>query len=292
MVAIRTGSSRYPGAAVLSVSAAWRAGAGMVRYVPPNEDQAPLFGLPAPAAAVLAAHPETVFGDADKRGCDAWVIGSGSDPAERSAAERSRLLEILGGEAPVVIDAGALELAGAQVKGVRAPAILTPHLGEFARLWRGCGLGAPPGQDHATQSGRSHAARPSADHTDAKGQAEAAAHLAARLGATVLLKGSTTVVATPNGRCILSGPATPWLATAGTGDVLAGILGSLLAAHSFEVRADQERLAELGATAAVLHDTAARIAAGDPDATGAGHPITAADVAAAIPQAWMRVTQS
>lgn len=294
VLGVRTGSSRYPGAAVLSVSAAWRTGAGLVRYMSPRDDVAPLFGLPAPAAAVLAAHPETVFGDTDGRGCDAWVIGSGTDPNERSAAERSRLLEILGGEDPVVVDAGALKLAAAHSKAIHAPAILSPHSGEFAGLWRGCGLSGSrdPGKDASAHTTRPHAAPRRTDYADPADQAAAAARLASHLGAAVLLKGSTTVAASPGGRCVLAGPATPWLATAGTGDVLAGILGALLAAHAAELRTDPELLAELGATAAVLHDAAARLAAQDPEGTGSGHPITASDVAAAIPAAWVQVAHA
>lgn len=287
VLGVRTGSAQYPGAAVLSVSAAWRAGVGMVRYVPPLGDEAPLWGLPTPAAAVLAVHPETVFGEGGQRSCDAWVIGSGTDPVLRSDAERSRLLELLGGGDPVVVDAGALELVGARKNAISAPAIITPHRGEFTKLWRGCGLGTLPRRwSEHRESGHPGTDRMSAEHL-----AEGAARLSSCLGVTVLLKGSTTVTATPAGRCIAAGPASPWLASAGTGDVLAGILGALVSTHAAEVRADPELLAALGATAAVLHDAAARHAASDPEADGSGHPITALDVAASIPEAWVGLAQ-
>lgn len=276
VLGLRTGSTRYPGAAVLGASAAWRTGAGMVRYLP-GHDEDPPYGLPTPAAAVLAAHPETVFGPGR---CDAWVIGSGTDPAARSALEQSELLELLHGSAPVVVDAGALDLVP-RPSADRAPLILTPHAGEFERLWERTMRAPLP---------REWVARPPADAeaggNGAAARQEAARRLAERLDATLLLKGSVTLIASPGGRVLSCGPATPWLASAGTGDVLAGILGALVAARSAEVRDDPESLGPLGATAAVLHDAAARSASGDPAATAAGRPITAGDVAQAIPAAW------
>ncbi|WP_024356053.1 ADP-dependent NAD(P)H-hydrate dehydratase [Leucobacter chironomi] len=288
VLGVRTGSAQYPGAAVLGVSAAWRTGVGLLRYVPPLDDDASPHGLPSPAAAVLAAHPETVFGEPGSRACDAWVLGSGTDPADRSSAEQSALRQLRRGSAPLVIDAGALDLAvtaetdadstAASLPG-GAPAILTPHGGEFERLWRAAGLGELP-DDWAPRSG-------DADDDIAQiGRARAASRLAERLGTTVLLKGSLTVCAAPDGQILRVGPATPWLATAGTGDVLAGILGALVAAHAEQVRESPAVLGRLGATAALLHDTAARIASGDAEARAAGRPITALDVADAIPEAF------
>ena len=260
----RVGSGAYPGAAVLAVSAAWGAGAGLVRYVPPLDDPAPLFGLPTPAAAVLAARPETVFGEPTGAPCDAWMIGSGTDPAHRSASERLRLSELLAGTAPIVIDAGSLDLALGDGAIRRAPVILTPHSGEFARLWALAGLTDPvPAQPNL-----------------------AAAGLATALHATVLLKGPTTTIATPGGRRFSCSLATPWLASAGTGDVLTGVLGALVAAHAARVREEPELLGELGATAAVIHGIAGRIASDDPDGVGAGRPTTALAVAHAVPLAW------
>lgn len=281
VLGVRAGSAQYPGAAVLAVSAGWRTGVGLLRYVPPIADQKPPFGLPAPAAAVLAARPETVFGDSGAHPCDAWLLGSGTDPSTRSPAEHSALLTLLSGSAPAVIDAGALELAaearsgtlaragGADVPG--APLIFTPHAGEFARLWKQCDLGDPPAAlaDPATTTARGDAAR----------------RLAEALGATVLLKGSVTVIATPRGGLLSAGPATPRLATAGTGDVLAGVLGALVALHAARVREDPELLGALGAAAALLHDQAARLAAGSQD-----RPIVALDVATALPAAVAAIT--
>ena len=319
VLGVRTGSAAYPGASVLGVSAAWRTGVGMVRYMPPHLDAEPRFGLPSPAAAVLAAHPETVFGSGE---ADAWLIGSGTDDATRSPEERESLRGLLGGTAPVVVDAGALELAvptngdladsAVSPAQVTAPRVLTPHRGEFLRLWKVAGLGArPAGWPVRSRSGRSRQPRTGVLQT-------AATELASRTGATVLLKGSVSVIATPGGVTIATGPATPWLATAGTGDVLAGILAALVTGHADAVRSDPELLGALAATASVLHDAAARLAAGDepstddPDIAGversadkgaertnqrefevgpAGAPITASDVAAAIPAA-MRVLRA
>lgn len=327
VLGMRTGSADYPGAAVLGVTAAWRAGVGMLRYVPPTEgsggapsasDAPPRgAGLPDPAAAVLAVRPETVFGEPGGRPCDAWLIGSGTDPASRSAAETAALRELLRGDAPVVVDAGALGLAaeaagarggeGSLPPGPAAPMILTPHRGEFERLWETCGLGGlPVGWPRREDSAAA----------DAEVLAEGASRLAARLGATVLLKGSTTIAAAPTGDAAAVGPATPWLATAGTGDVLAGALGALVACDAEAVRRDPSLLRDLGAAAAQLHDTAARIASGDSgsddcgagscgdgagvgagvggaaEAAHRGRPITALDVAEALPLAFARLSAS
>lgn len=272
VLGVRTGAAHYPGAAVLGVSASWRTGVGMLRYVPPEDEAAPPYGLPTPAAAVLAVRPETVVGPPTGRPCDAWVVGSGTDAAKRSTAELGQLHRLLAGDAPVVIDAGALDLV-ADGAARRSPVILTPHGGEFERLWGSAGLGELP-EDWDPRG------------VDPEPRARAAVLLASAVRATVLLKGSVTVCASPGGWVRRAGPATPWLASAGTGDVLAGILGALVAGRSADVHDDPDLLARLGATAAVLHDRAARHASGDGSATGSGRPVTAADVAAAIPQAF------
>ncbi|WP_449283827.1 ADP-dependent NAD(P)H-hydrate dehydratase [Leucobacter sp.] len=301
VLGMRTGTLRYPGAAVLGVSAAWRTGAGLLRYVPPLEHGPAPLGLPHPAAAVLAARPETVFGEAAGRPCDAWVIGSGTDPDVRSAEEREALLELLGGPAPAVIDAGALGLAGEanRAGSRRAPAILTPHAGEFERLWEDAfreplptGWTARPPAAHGAPAAGAPDEAEAVDGSRATAlRCGAALRLAERLGAVLLLKGSVTILASPAGRSLSCGPATPWLATAGTGDVLAGILGALVAARAEEVRADPELLIPIGATAALLHDGAARTASGDTDASGAGGPVAALDIAEAIPAAWAELAR-
>lgn len=241
VVALRTGSTAYPGAAVLGVEAAWRAGAGFVRYV----------GAERVADAVLARRPETVVGaDAGRSRIDAWVIGSGTDPSRRDDAESVALRELLAGTVPVVIDAGALDLA----PGARAPILVTPHAREFARLQER--LRVQSGDDRA----------------------DGARQVAAKTGGTVLLKGARTLVASPDGAVIAVEAGTGWLATAGTGDVLAGVLGAVTAANP------GASLAEVAAAGAWLHGHAARIAAGVVGG-GPGHPIVAMDVADALPLA-------
>lgn len=242
VVALRTGSPAYPGAAVLGVEAAWRTGAGFVRYV----------GAERVADAVLARRPETVAGaDVGRSRIDAWVIGSGTDPTDRDDAEQAALEAIVAGDAAVVIDAGALDLAGK----ARAPFLVTPHAREFARLQEQLGIST-------SEEDRASAARRTAD----------------RVGGTVLLKGARTLIASPDGGVIAVDAGTGWLATAGTGDVLAGVLGAVLAANQ------GSPIAEVAAAGAWIHGHAGRVAAGMSDG-GTGHPIVAMGVAAALPQA-------
>jgi hydroxyethylthiazole kinase-like uncharacterized protein yjeF len=242
VLGVRTGSDQYPGAAVLGVEAAWRTGLGMVRYLGPA----------VPTSLVLQRRPETVAADGRVQ---AWLIGSGTDATNRSDAETKALRQILAAELPVVVDAGALDLA----PGARAPMIVTPHGREHARL-RAL-LGLP--EDSPT--------------TDAE-RAASATETAAALGATVVLKGAVTIVASVGGWATAVSAGTPWLATAGTGDVLAGVIGALVAGAAPD--------ADLGAAAATgvwLHSRAASLAAAE--LGGAGGPLTALDVAAALPRA-------
>ncbi|MBW8761626.1 MAG: NAD(P)H-hydrate dehydratase [Microbacterium sp.] len=246
VVALRTGSAAYPGAAVLGVEAAWRTGAGFVRYV----------GQERPADAVLARRPETVVGaDVGRSRVGAWVIGSGTDPAERTDDESRALREILAGDVPVVIDAGALDL----VTGAAAPFVITPHAGEFARLQETLRLRGATGESRE----------------------DAVVRVARAVGGAVLLKGSRTLIADEAGAILAVEETTSWLATAGTGDVLAGVIGAVLAANP------ARPIAEAAAAGAWLHGRAARIAAGVIGAgvVGRGHPVVALDVARALPRA-------
>lgn len=279
VLGVRTGSAQYPGAAVLGVEAAWRTGVGMVRYVSTAEPADPTLGTP--AQAVLAQRPETVFGAGR---ADAWLCGSGVDNDSQLEEDRATLIDLLEGVTPLVLDAGALP-ALASYGSPHAPTIVTPHRGEFAQLWTASGFTMLDWlQDRRAQ--------PSTEDLT-----EVTAALAAKLQVTVLLKGSVTTVASPSGETFCTGPATPWLATAGTGDVLAGVLGALVATHSSEImQAPNTALVHLGATAALIHDLAARVASGNaPETTGvlpaqwplqpSGAPITALDVAKSVPQA-------
>lgn len=256
VLGVRTGSERYPGAAVLGVEAAHRTGLGMVRYLGPER----------PTALVLARRPETVTADGRVQ---AWLIGSGTDASERRAAETRALRDLLAGEVPVVVDAGAIDLV-ADAPGCapwRAPVVVTPHDRELARLRDAAGLAAVD------------LTEPGVDRT------AAAVDTARALGVTVLLKGARTVVATPAGVVRTVTSPTPWLATAGTGDVLGGILGALVAGAAGAAEAgeeasalDVEALGALAATAALVHGRAAAAAS----AARAGGPITALDVAEAV----------
>lgn len=235
-----TGSERYPGAAVLGVEAAHRTGVGMVRLIAPRRVE----------DLVLARRPEAVTGEGR---VEAWLIGSGQDARLRTAALTATLEAALGSGAPIVIDAGALDLA-ADAAGA---AVVTPHHGELVRMLRQAGVQT---DTEAVRRAPGHWARTAAG----------------AFGVVVLLKGAETIVAAVDGTLIAVPPATHWLATAGSGDVLAGILGALVATHAGEVHADPSRLAELAASAAVVHGLAAERASG-------GGPIAALDVAEALP---------
>lgn len=245
VLGVVTGSDLYPGAAVLGVEAAARTGVGMVRYL----------GAPRPASEVLRRRPEVVTAPGRVQ---AWLIGSGMDASARPADDAHRLQAALADGTPLVIDAGALDL----VHRASGPVIITPHYRELAGV-----LAAEADDDPDAVTASDIAA-------DAAGWAARAADL---LGVTVLLKGHTTHVAAPGGprHAVTAGPA--WLATAGSGDVLGGVLGALLATHADRIRADgAAALAAVGATAAYLHGRAGERAS-------RGAPIVALDIAEALP---------
>lgn len=248
VVGVRTGSAAYPGAAVLGVAGAWRAGAGMVRYVGPG-----------PARAMVLAHrPETV---AVPGRVACWLVGSGTDAEERTLAEEHALRSILSGPVPVIVDAGALDLA----PGAAAPRVLTPHAGEWARLRAQLGLAEVPRDADEAERER------------------ALVETARAVDAVVLLKGSTTLVAEPGGALRRVRSGAPWLATAGTGDVLGGALAAVVAAHWTAGAHTPADLADAAASAAWLHGRAGVLAA-HRGAEGPG-PVTALDVAGALPRA-------
>ncbi|MDQ1584165.1 MAG: ADP-dependent NAD(P)H-hydrate dehydratase / NAD(P)H-hydrate epimerase [Microbacteriaceae bacterium] len=235
-----TGSDHYPGAAVLGVEAAMRTGVGMVRYL----------GASHPQALVLGRRPEVVTAAGRVQ---AWLLGSGMDPASRSAEEAQRIAEALANGTPMVIDAGALDGLEAATGAV----VITPHYRELSSVLRARGTEVTADEI---------AAHP----------AVWAVRAAESLGVTVLLKGYTTHVAEPGGVRLRVTAGTTWLATAGSGDVLAGILGALVATHAKAIGEDAAALAPLAATAAVLHGLAAVRAS-------AGGPIAALDIAEALP---------
>ena len=219
VIGVLSGSATYPGAAVLSTGAAVATASGMVRYA----------GSAAPQ--VLSHWPEVVAA-ANPEGAgrvQAWVVGPGLGTDE-TALEALRFA--LDTDLPVLVDADALTLLAADPDLVverDAPTVLTPHAGEYQRL-----AGESPGADRVG----------------------AARNLADRLGVTVLLKGNVTVIADPGGRTYLNPAGQSWAATAGSGDVLSGIIGALLAAGLPP--------GEAAAAAAFVHARAANLSAVDP----------------------------
>lgn len=230
VVGFVTGSTAYPGAALLGVTAAIRTGIGMIRFLGPREVQ----------NLVLEVRPEVVIQDGR---ADAWVLGSG---IARDDVPRGLDLAAHADAQLKVIDAGAIDLLDFSVLEPMT-AILTPHAGELARL--------------LDRFGR---------HLDLDYEAALAA--AALTQQVVVLKGNTSLVASPNGEVVAVGPNPASLATAGTGDVLAGILGALLAANAQNEDLDLAEVAVLGVS---LHAEAAKIA------EQAG-PVAALDVAEAV----------
>lgn len=248
-VLVAAGSDSYPSAALLSVRGAQRAGAGYVTAY-----------VPQPAGALIHARtPEVIVrpwsGGDDALGAllesraDAVVLGPGLGPGPR-AAELWRRFQSAG--APLVVDADALVAAVDSPTDFRrdGPLVLTPHAGELGRL-----LGRTSAQ---ISTSRLTAARDAAQLT----------------GAVVVLKGDDTIVAAPDGRTAVNDLAAPALATAGTGDVLAGAIGALLARGAGAWHA---------AVAGVrLHARAGAVAT---TRSGAVDGVVAWDVAEALPAA-------
>lgn len=217
---VMAGSATYPGAAILCTGAAVAATSGMVRYAGTA------------AAEVVSRWPEVIatssYTSAGR--VQAWVIGPGLGTDESAAAALVFALET---DLPVIVDADGLTILSAHpelVAGRQAPTVLTPHAGEFKRL-----AGSAPGDDHIADTRR----------------------LADELGVTVLLKGNVTIVAEPGGGPVyLNVAGNSWAATAGSGDVLSGVIGALLAAGLPP--------GEAAAAAAYVHARAADLSAADP----------------------------
>ncbi len=233
VVGLASGSAAYGGAAVLSVGGAVHGFAGMVRYAGHA------------AEAVRSRWPEVVVsegGPGDAGRVQAWVVGPGlgtDDEAERVVHD------VLATDVPVLVDADGLTVLARHPEWVRdraADTLLTPHDREFSRL------AGDVGDDRIA----------------------AARRAAGDLRATVLLKGEATVISSPGGEVAVVASGLPWLATAGSGDVLSGLAGSLLAAGLPPLRA--------ATVAAFLHGLAGRLASD-------GGPISAGDVLDAVPDA-------
>ena len=235
VLGVVTGSTDYPGAAIIGVDAAVHTGVGMVRYVGPRRA----------GDLILARRPEIVQGT----GCvQTWLVGSGTNPDALDDETHAGFERAASDSVPVVVDAGALGVVRVGARGV-----LTPHAGELAKL-----LGVE----------RTEIAR------DPVG---AAVRGADTTGSVVLLKGRTTQVVTPGGTLRFAcSAATPWLAAAGAGDALGGVLGALVATRAAHGELGAEDLAHLAAAAAVIHGTAAVRASG-------GGPFTMTELTARLP---------
>lgn len=301
VVGLVTGSARYPGAAVLSSAAAARTNTGMVRYLGPQRTQ----------DMVLSSLPEAVIG---KGRVQSWVVGSGvpagDDEASDSDFQRKTIAALLKHYAlpqetdldddvdarhagaldmpPIVVDAGALDLLPDKVP---AQVVVTPHAGELARM--------------LTRLGENEV---SVDEVCSQPLA-CARKLRELTGATVLLKGAVTMVVGTDGerneRVILSGRAPAWMSTAGSGDVLAGMLGALLAQQDDMLAEDPALVPEVVAAGAYMHGLAGAIASQSeqrgwhrPQIYGhskkqhfgeIGHPIIASDIIDSIQPAFLQL---
>lgn len=309
-----TGSNEYPGAAILSASAAAHANIGMVRYAGPLRAQ----------NLVLQTSPEVVASEQLNGKIDAITVGSGIPDAdhcntEASANQRKYIASILAQYAkennnskekstsqkdnlpPICVDAGALDLLPKQVC---TKVVLTPHAGELSSLFKRYDL------EISAQE-------------ILKNPVEYAQKAADLTGATVLVKGATTAVASPSelhSPIYIAKCAPSWLATAGSGDVLAGILGALLAqresnnnpennknsanyaennTENYAENAENENYAFIAASAAVIHGISASLASRinsennytqlakdivkSKNVSTLDHPIVASDIINALP---------
>lgn len=245
VLGVITGSAKFPGAAVLSTASASATGIGMIRF----HSNSGLTHL------VLHSNPEVVV---QPGAVTAWLAGSGIDAKRYSDFTtwlRHRWFTLLARQSvPTILDAGALHLAGK----FNQPTLITPHAGELARLL----------------TARGTTVTSEAIEGNPKKWAELASE---KLNVVVLLKGSRTVVA--DGDLIIELPvSTPWLATAGSGDVLAGIIGALVATNYIEILNDRQRLSEVAASAAFIHNSAALLASRDA-------PISTPEIIRCIPDA-------
>ncbi|WP_282802851.1 NAD(P)H-hydrate dehydratase [Bombella apis] len=188
------GGAAMHGAALFAFEAARHVGAGLVRLTVPAE-AATLYRLASPAAIVDAQPMEQALEDERRH---VWVCGPGL-----CLEEVERTLPCLQKSGrTIVADAGALSWAAGHPERLKGVSVMTPHMGEFSRLF---------GQVEGSRL-------------------EAARWAAAQLGVVVVLKGADTVIAAPDGRLSINVHATPALAIAGAGDVLSGLVGAFLAA--------------------------------------------------------------
>ena len=279
VVRIIAGSQRFPGAGLLCVAGASHSGVGMIRLNAPERVE----------NLVLAAHPQIVpDGPALTGTCDALVLGPGLDAQKADWEALAQLLE----NTPAVIDASALEPVCALIKEgklrLRAYHILTPHDGELARclnLFAGTDTDKTAGENAeklADKADKPLGKFASQTSPALQRRIQGAQQLAALTGACVLAKGNRTVVVDAKAQVHTLPAATPWLATAGSGDVLAGLMGGLLALN---VRAGAGHVGAPAASGSATSADAAGTSQQSADAQGRGAPAaSAAALAPAIAQ--------
>ena len=308
VVGVRAGSPEYPGAAVLCTTAAVRATSAMVRFAGKSSD------------AVVAAHPEIVAADdiASSGRVQAWVVGPGGG-VERNYDDLHDLLCGSEGSAaskkcPILIDADGLTAlcqsdgndSGSEafpliraVKNYDGAVILTPHQGEFRRVVKA--VLAEPSVELSSEEREAltDVLNPDSDYP----RIPAVSAVARALHCVVLLKGRSTVVAAPADSssdtpadassqvkvCVVDAGCS-WAATPGSGDVLSGLAGALVAESVGHAGLDAElplsALMETVVRAAVIHASAANIAAETEDGYA---PTSASVIAEAIPRARARL---
>ena len=254
VVGIAAGSERYRGAALMATGAARRGGVGMVHYLDRGDG----------VAGMVIDHFWDVVTSSDAPPyvprITAWAVGPGLG---QDAAGAGTLDSVLGAPTPVLVDADGLRLlahpeahaALARRHEAGHPTVLTPHEGEFAALGYDCGMGA--GEDRLG----------------------AALRAARDLHAVVVLKGPGTVVASPSGAAYIDTRGGPELGTAGSGDVLSGLVGALLASAAARGSVDDDDAALVAACGVALHGMAGALA------SEGGRPTTAMDIIDALPQA-------
>lgn len=224
VLGVIAGSDQYPGSAVLSCDAALRTGIGMVRFFGPEKSQ----------MLVLNSSPEVVIQDGKVQ---AWVIGPGLDTQKLDSTRRAFIESALNQNLPTLIDAGALSFLSNLIIQPNNSLLITPHYRELSRLFALRNIMVSSAQIESSPK-------------------EWAVRAAKEWQVCVLLKGVRTLIATP--ATLLELPsATPWLATAGTGDVLAGIIGGLIATQTLKITEDSSALASISATGALIHAQAA-----------------------------------
>ncbi len=234
VLGVIAGSRQYPGAAILTTSAALRSGIGLIRYVGPRRVN----------SLVISMNPEIVLGVGR---VTAWVAGSGIPTERISSKHRHQILRACRSGLPICLDAGALKY----LDHASSPTLITPHHKELQALLSRKGFSVT--LEEISDNPKFWASKTASD-----------------FGVTVLLKGNVSVVASLDTQIEL--PSAPsWLATAGTGDVLTGIIGALLATNSELILRHQINLASIAATASLIHSNAAELAL-------TNGPLTSSDV--------------